>query len=1656
MNKNKYKLIFSKSKQCMIPVAENITTASGDTRDQSEKTQNDKAATFNVDRLSALIRLNLSSIKQAINLKALSAFILTLSSVNAFADASKQINDIHVDNTQTTLRQAQNGTVIVDIAKPEFDGISDNRFKKFSTQNGAVFNNSLQAMQSQLAGNVSANSHLQGAQARAILNQVTGNDRSYLQGGLEVLGGKADLLIINPHGVTINGVQTYNTDRFVVSTSNVIDPRNGLHLDVDKGDILIGKDGLATDGLSYLDLVAKKIHLQGAIAQINKQKTSGTEINLVAGSSKYDVKNRKATSKNVKNTDVVITGDEAGAMYGKRINFIATDSGAGVKHKGIILSEDDLNFDTNKGKVELDRVQAKNKVDVKNAKDLVIRQKLEASQINIDTDSLHNDGTIRADRRLNLKTKGVNKNTRTNDFHNNGEIISNDKATLTFKDKTSFDAAQHKLVKAKNDLTLNTEEFNLDRSQKVEVGSNLHLNSTLFENKGRLIGTKDIDLSVTGPIQNYGIIGSKGNLLLQSKNSSVNNFASGAIFSEGFLNIDAKHEVYNLGDIFAKNKITVAATRLTNDAKLNGHVTTENGNTLSANHYHYHSSRYDDYHVELKVPEFKNQLGVESFGRIHGENGFKFIQKSPTAGEQAGIFNHSILSINGRFDNEGTKQIVNQAKNKVIDLINDYLKKPTDASVSFTPRALLFNSGLSGTVTLKAQNLYSLLNQILSSEYPLNTWHYYGSAVEAMKTLKEVKSETFQKMMTLIFGQNWDQQNYQTLKANWTSFNNHTESRLVNFYATENKAKFLANEITGEAQLLKNGYNGEKGKYQRQIKIGDKFIQVPDVNFAPLENINTALLKAGTIKLKTQHTHNVGEIQGQLIDIEAKQKIVNEGNIVGDKEVRLKGQKGIESKSRLVVNGDGSTSVQRANIQSKGHLHLETDRQHNIDLEGSNVESKTGFIKTKNLNLKDVKTTSSERKETNIHSKLSNRLIGTQTTEQAKVNSEGTKANFDHLHLAVEGDVNQVGSDIKTKHLTGVVVGNYNTKGGEQISHTEKSENVTQIELGISANVGGKKAALRLEERKGFNADVTDDDKFGLTADSGIRFINEKSKRTELTHKNSQLTAETGTLHVLGNANIGGVDINANINPPASSQPKQNNASTGNTQGTPSTKATLPPRLSESEIQDLLSEKNAAFYEKEAKTHEQEKAKGFTLDAQRISAEKQKDVLHESETKSNLKIGLSTEGHSAIGDTANKLIRHSTELVQGDPSAALKIADDALSSLTGDAIGGSLTGGLDATRSSKVVDQTSDTRTRLGGNTRLVSHSDIDLKNIESNKNSNITLQAKNNVTLKAGETDRHETSQDLKIQTSATVSGSCGITSSGCAIGVNHKIGGDYNRQDTTSKTFQNSKLQGNNISISAGKDLTLAGANVTGNHVHLDVKGKTHIESKQDELNRRGYNAGLHLNTGASIATDLSVKPSINISAKGGIEVENKRQVNEQSGIKANALTGHLENLKLVGGHIVGNKSESNLTVANKIVANELHDSHHKDGGNLGVTIKVDIKDDGNPDLSKSLLSGGRAAQKHYEANQNVTVIGVTPSQGIEGKVVHQPDQQTTITQNTEAKANQLQLSPKDIKDAISKAKDAQEKAEKVVSKLKDVAKTVKDKLSGIKDTIPAPQQK
>lgn len=54
--------------------------------------------------------------------------------------------------------------------------------------------------------------------AQVILNEVVSANRSRLAGFTEVAGGKADVVVANPYGITCSGCGFINTDRVTLTT----------------------------------------------------------------------------------------------------------------------------------------------------------------------------------------------------------------------------------------------------------------------------------------------------------------------------------------------------------------------------------------------------------------------------------------------------------------------------------------------------------------------------------------------------------------------------------------------------------------------------------------------------------------------------------------------------------------------------------------------------------------------------------------------------------------------------------------------------------------------------------------------------------------------------------------------------------------------------------------------------------------------------------------------------------------------------------------------------------------------------------------------------------------------------------------------------------------------------------------------------------------------------------------------------------------------------------------------------------------------------------------------------------------------------------------------------------------------------------------------
>ena len=76
---------------------------------------------------------------------------------------------------------APNGVPVVNVANPSSSGLSHNLYRDFNVNNqGLIFNNGKGASPTQLGGLITGNPNFSGAPARAILNEVTLTNRSYI------------------------------------------------------------------------------------------------------------------------------------------------------------------------------------------------------------------------------------------------------------------------------------------------------------------------------------------------------------------------------------------------------------------------------------------------------------------------------------------------------------------------------------------------------------------------------------------------------------------------------------------------------------------------------------------------------------------------------------------------------------------------------------------------------------------------------------------------------------------------------------------------------------------------------------------------------------------------------------------------------------------------------------------------------------------------------------------------------------------------------------------------------------------------------------------------------------------------------------------------------------------------------------------------------------------------------------------------------------------------------------------------------------------------------------------------------------------------------------------------------------------------------------
>lgn len=385
----------------------------------------------------------------------------------------------------TKVTRTASGVDQIDIARPTGNGTSYNSLKELQVgERGLILNNNKNiVVQTEIAGLVVRNRNLDnGTEANLIITEITGKNRTGINGYVEVAGKRADIVIANRNGIHVNGGGFLNSDRVTLTTGR-LNMENGdlKSIDVTEGKVSVGEKGVDALSLSDLELIGKTVDVSGII-----KGSKDTRVLISAGGQTYEYKTKKVTGKGETYEGIAVDGKAAGSMYAGKIDIISNDRGAGVNTKGDLVSIDDVTI-TASGDITTNKVHSEKRVAYKTNRKVRIRKQttagkqvtVQAKKTEIDVDAKVITGYLE-------KTLGEAS------FNAEGEEVKN-KGEIQAEGKISI----------KSKLTENSGEMYSTVKTEIEGGK-------LDNSRGTLKSDGKIDVKTSETVNREGYILSDG------------------------------------------------------------------------------------------------------------------------------------------------------------------------------------------------------------------------------------------------------------------------------------------------------------------------------------------------------------------------------------------------------------------------------------------------------------------------------------------------------------------------------------------------------------------------------------------------------------------------------------------------------------------------------------------------------------------------------------------------------------------------------------------------------------------------------------------------------------------------------------------------------------------------------------------------------------------------------------------------------------------------------------------------------------------------------------------------------------------------------------------------------------------------------------------
>ena len=567
---------------------------------------------------------------------------------------------------QPQVEETANGIPLVNITAPSSGGVSRNEYETFNVPDkGAILNNSYTLSKTELAGYVQGNNNMAERPAKIIVNEVTGAGSTSMDGFLEVAGNRADVVIANPNGITVNGGGFINTGKAFLTTGKpVYDGEDHLQrFDITGGDILIEGKGLGGKETGSLAILSRAVRINAGIW--------AKDLHITTGANSIDAKTLEASAIEGKGGRPAFALDTAaiGGMYAGRITLVGTEKGLGVNNSGTWSAEDNLTLDWNGDLKNSGTIYSKGNADLR-------------------ANYLENDKTIAAERNLSAAAK--------ENIRNQGKLLAGENMDI-YAGKT-LDNAGH-AMESGNNLSIETGDAINNAAGTIKSGGSQQIKAghTLTNTEGTLAADGNINIQ-TGRMTGDGIVsaGKKAGILLEKDFTNTGRLEAGSSLS-----LAVKGNITNRKEILSRGHLALESKNIRNEET--GEIKGADTETVAENTWVNHGLVNGE-NVHIRA----NHITNENTGRIYGtrlsvethtlDNLGTYKEKAPVIASRE----HMNLSISGTLTNT-EHALIRAEGNLTIGGQSDENGKITGKTEKIENRSAYLESG--GNMTIGVNHL---------------------------------------------------------------------------------------------------------------------------------------------------------------------------------------------------------------------------------------------------------------------------------------------------------------------------------------------------------------------------------------------------------------------------------------------------------------------------------------------------------------------------------------------------------------------------------------------------------------------------------------------------------------------------------------------------------------------------------------------------------------------------------------------------------------------------------------------------------------------------------------------------------------------------------------------------------------------------------------